>query len=241
MKKTFVSIAIAAALAVPAFAQAQTETADDRWSGTGELGLAIAKGNTDTQTLVGKLAAERRFGNWNAAAGASFLRGEADGAETAYRYEVFAKGDRLLTERSYVTAGARMERDHYSSYEYQNVAALGYGFKAIANDTTNLTFEAGAGYRWSKYQGVRVHENEAVFRGSMLFDHSFNDNVKLYDNLLVEAGSSNTFIRNDLGVLVKMSDALALKAGLETRHNTDVLPGVKKTDTLTTLNVVYGF
>ena len=48
-------------------------------------------------------------------------------------------------------------------------------------------------------------------------------------------------MRNDIGVLVKMTDALALKAGVETRHNNDVLPGVKKTDTLTTVNVVYGF
>ncbi len=38
-----------------------------------------------------------------------------------------------------------------------------------------------------------------------------------------------------------MSDALALKAGLEVRHNTDVLVGTKKTDTLTTVNLVYGF
>ena len=86
-----------------------------------------------------------------------------------------------------------------------------------------------------------MHENGVIGRGMVDFKHQFNDNVAIYDNLLVESGKDNTFVRNDIGVLVKMTDALALKAGVETRHNTDVLPGVKKTDTLTTVNVVYGF
>ncbi len=240
MNKPLIALAITAALAVPSLALAQSQ-ADDRWSGTGELGLAISKGNTDTQTLVGKLNASRTHGEWTYSAGAGFLRGESDGVESAYRYDAFASAARDLTERSYILGGLRTERDHYSSYEYQNVAAISYGYRAIDNETTRLTLEAGAGYRWSKFQDVREHDNSAIFRGGLNFRHNFNENVALYDDLLVEAGKNNTYIRNDLGVLVKMTDALALKAGVEARHNTDVQPGIKKTDTLTTLNVVYGF
>lgn len=36
-------------------ARADDAMPDDRWTGTGELGLASAKGNTDSQTYVGKL------------------------------------------------------------------------------------------------------------------------------------------------------------------------------------------
>ena len=86
-----------------------------------------------------------------------------------------------------------------------------------------------------------MHENEAIVRGYMDFGHQLTPTTSLYDTLLVEAGKDNTFAKNDLGVQVAMTDALALKAGLEVRHNTDVLLGVKKTDTLTTVNVVYGF
>jgi putative salt-induced outer membrane protein len=32
-----------------------------------------------------------------------------------------------------------------------------------------------------------------------------------------------------------------LKVGFQVRHNSDVLAGVKKTDTLTTTNLVYSF
>ena len=75
----------------------------------------------------------------------------------------------------------------------------------------------------------------------MEFKHAFNDNVAFYDMLLLESGSDNTFVQNDAGVQVKMTERLALKAGLLVRHNTDVVAPTKKTDTLTTINLVYGF
>ncbi|PJK00123.1 hypothetical protein CO615_05565 [Lysobacteraceae bacterium NML75-0749] len=240
MKNHVIALAIAALLGTPAIATAANNT-DDRWSGTGELGLAIAKGNTDSRTLVGKLAAARTQGEWTYTAGAAFLNGKSKGNETAYRYEGLLSAARDLSARSYIVGGVRIERDHYASYEYQNVAAVSYGFHALDNEATQLTFEIGGGYRWSKLQDLRVHENGAIARAGMKFKHQFNENVAVYDNLLVEGNGDNTFLRNDLGIQVKMTDALALKAGVETRHNTDVLPGVKKTDTLTTVNVVYGF
>ena len=61
MKLRIIALATAALLAAPAISFAQ-DNSDDRWSGTGELGLAIAKGNTDSQTLVGKLGAKRTQG-----------------------------------------------------------------------------------------------------------------------------------------------------------------------------------
>ncbi|MDO5611007.1 MAG: DUF481 domain-containing protein [Pseudomonadota bacterium] len=241
MKTQFIALTIAAMLATPAIAHADDAKPADGWSGTGELGLAIAKGNTDSHTLVGKLGAKNVQGPWTYTAGAAFLNGKADGEENAYRYEAFGSAARDLNARSYISGGLRTERDHYANYEYQSVASASYGFRAIASEATTLTFEVGAGYRWAKLQDIRVHENGAIARAGMDFKHQFNDNVAIYDNLLIEGNGDNVFARNDIGVLVKMTDALALKAGVETRHNTDVLPGIKKTDTLTTLNVVYGF
>lgn len=185
MKNHVIALAIAALLGTPAIATAASNT-DDRWSGTGELGLAIAKGNTDSRTLVGKLAAARTQGEWTYTAGAAFLNEKSKGNETAYRYEGLLSAARDLSARSYIVGGVRIERDHYASYEYQNVAAVSYGFHALDNEATQLTFEIGGGYRWSKLQDLRVHENGAIARAGMRFKHQFNENVAVYDDLLVE-------------------------------------------------------
>lgn len=218
-----------------------TLAADNDWSGTGELGLAIAKGNADNQTLNAKLNLARESGAWKHSAGATFLYGKSSGLESARRYEAYAGTGYRMRERHHLFGSVRNERDHFAASEYQWAASGGYGYEAIKSDTTQLTLEVGAGYRWAKLQDQRRHLDQAIGRGYMNFDHKFNANTSVRDTFLVEYGSDNTFARNDFGVLVKMSEALALKAALEVRHNTDVPLGVKNTDTLSTLNLVYGF
>lgn len=215
--------------------------AADGWSGTGELGLALAKGNTDTQTVVGKLALSKEVDKWKHQVGAAFLYGKSDGLESANRYELSGASAYRLTDRSYVSGSLRSARDHFAVNEYQTTVAAGYGYEAIKSPNTTLTFEVGPGFRWSKVQGLRLHENEPIVRGLVDFSHRLSDTASLYDTLLIEAGQDNIWARNDLGLQVKMSKALALKAGIEVRHNTDTVPGRKRTDTLTTVNVVYGF
>lgn len=235
--RLLLSLSLATAALSPALANA----AEDGWSGTGELGLAIAKGNTDSQTVVGKMALAKEDGLWKHAMRASFLYGKSDEIENARRYELFGSSGRRVSERSHVFASARNERDGFATTEYQWTASVGYGFEAIDNNTTQLVLEIGPGYRWSKAQGVRDHDNGAIVRGGMEFKHQLTDTTALYDTLLIEAGDENTFARNELGLQVKMTDALALKAGFEVRHNTERSEDRRRTDTLTTVNVVYGF
>lgn len=244
--RTFTPIAviatvIAAASVVPAVALADEPAKSTGWSGSGELGLAVASGNTDSQTLVGKVGLSWEDALWKHEVGLAMLYGKQDDIESASRYEAFGNTNRRLGQRSHVFGSVRTVRDHFSAYEYQSTIAFGYGYEAIKSEATHLLFEIGPGYRWSKLQDVRVHENGVIARGYMDFGHQFNASTSIYETLLIEAGQDNTFVRNDLGVQVKMSEALALKAGVEVRHNTDVQPGIEKTDTLTTVNVVYGF
>lgn len=227
--------------AVLMLASTATLAADDGWSGTGELGLAVAKGNADNQTLNAKLNLARESGGWKHNAGAAFLYGKSNGRESARRQEVYGGTGYRMREHHYLFGSVRNERDRFAANEYQWAASGGYGYEAIRKDATQLTVEVGAGYRWAKLQDERRHRDQAIGRGYMNFDHKFNASTSLRDTLLVEYGSDNTFARNDFGVLVKMSEALALKAALEVRHNTDVPLGVKNTDTLSTLNLVYGF
>ncbi|MDQ1243124.1 MAG: putative salt-induced outer membrane protein, partial [Pseudomonadota bacterium] len=71
------------------------------------------------------------------------------------------------------------------------------------------------------------------------WDHQLTETTKIVERFLVETGSENTYFQNDLGLEVSMSDRLALRVGYQYRRNTDVPPGVEKTDTLTTLGLIY--
>jgi putative salt-induced outer membrane protein len=239
--RNLLSIAVIGALLVPAAAFAADTDSTSGWSGSGEVGLASAKGNTDSQTYVGKLNISKDIEQWSYAAGAQFLYTKSDGEESARRYEAFGSAAYNLDDRNYINSVLHTKRDHYATYEYQHTASVNYGYKAINNDRTKLIFEIGPGYRWAKIQDERIHENEVIGRGLVDFSHKLTDTTSFFNTLLVESGSSNTYIADDIGLQVQMSKALALKAAYQVHHNTDTFEGTKKTDTLTTVNVVYGF
>ena len=82
-------------------------------------------------------------------------------------------------------------------------------------------------------------DSDVVFRGTLDYDHELTATTSVLDKFIVEAGSNNTFLQNDLALQVKMTDVLALAVGYSVRHNTDPPVGFEKTDTLTTINLVY--
>jgi putative salt-induced outer membrane protein len=219
----------------------------DGWKGAGELGLALSRGNSETESVNAKLGFTLEDEQWKHALGLAILRqkGEAAGAEdlvlTANRYELSGSSGYKFDERSYLNGSLRYENDDFAPFEYQAIAALSYGYFAIKSDATELLFEAGPGYRRFKEVASGDTDGELILRGFMGFKHVLTETTSFENTLLIEAGSDNTFAQNDAGLVVKMSDALALKAGLQLRHNTDVAPGLEKTDSLFTTNLVYNF
>lgn len=221
--------------------------AEDGWNGAGELGLALTRGNSETESLNAKLGLSFEDAAWKHNIGFAALRqkGEVGGSEelelTANRYELSGSSAYSLSERSYLIGSLRYENDDFAPYDYQTVASFGAGWFAIKNDVTEWLFEGGPGYRRVKEVASGESDGQAVFRGRMAYKHAFNASTSFENTLLVEAGSDNTFAQNDSGLSVKMNASLALKAGLQFRHNSDVAPGLKKTDSLFTTNLVYAF
>ncbi len=262
MKKTLIASALL--LSLPLVVQAE----DGTWSGSGELGFAMSRGNAKSENLNAKLAFKKEDEVWKHNIFLNALRNkgevkvtDAAGATvdsyqlTANRYEFGASSGYKLDERSYVVGAIRYENDDFSPYEYQGIFSLGYGYTAIKNERTELAFEVGPGYRRLDKRPFTTlageppvatiidpsAEGQVVGRGLVSFKHKITDNTAFENALLVEAGSDNTFLQNDAGLAVSMNSKLALKLGYQVRHNSDVSPGTDKTDQLITTNLVYNF
>jgi putative salt-induced outer membrane protein len=241
------SILAAAALPVTLFGMS---VAHADWSGKGEAGLVIASGNTDTKTANAKLQLANEIDKWKHQFGAAALyaSSEPEGT-TAQRWEALEQTDYNFSPRTFWFGAVRYEDDEFSGFEYQAIASTGIGRKFIDTDVTKFTGAAGVGYKFFETRdafddaGVLIEpgdtDSEVVFRGTLDYDHKFTATTSLLDEFVVEAGADNTFLQNDLSLQVKMTDVLALAVGYSVRHNTDPPVGFEKTDTLTTINLVY--
>lgn len=231
------------------------QNANAEWKGKGELGLVLARGNTNTETLNAKADMTKEDEQWKHLVGFSLMRSTSEHELTGNRYEAHGQSNYALSEKSYALGSLRYENDEFSPYEYSAVASLGYGYKLFDTDVTKLAVELGVGYRYAQdrdsedINGNLIAEGEAhgnaIVRGGVNYEQKLTSNTVIYDKLLVEAGSTNTFVQNELGVKVAMNASLALSVAHLLRYNTDVneslIPVPKKTDQLFTVNLVFAF
>lgn len=220
---------------------AADEAPEYGWSGKGELGLVSTSGNTDTRSLNLALEFIYNSATWRHRLAAGVIYAEDSGETTAERYDFGAQSDYKLSKRSYVFGALRYEKDEFSEYEDQTTLSFGYGRQLLDNKIHKLKAEAGLGYRTSDLQATGESEQDLIARGLVDWLWQLTASTALTDRLLVEAGRDNTFVQNDLGVSVAINSRFALKVGFQVRHNTDVSEGIKKTDTLTSANLVYKF
>lgn len=216
-------------------------SASAEWSGSGELGLVFARGNTDTQTLNTELKLGYTHDRWTNTSNFSFLRSETDDEVDASRFVFDNHTDYSLSEVSYLTGVGRYDRDRFSSFEFQTSLALGYGRKLIDNERQTFSVEAGPGVRYSEIRDTGETETDLIGRAAADYRLKISETAELTNATLVESGSSNTFLENQTALTVDINDSLALKTGFSVRHNTDVEPGREKTDYLSTVNLVYSF
>lgn len=226
--------ALAAALllaSLPAAAQ---------WTGKGEAGLAIASGNSDSRTANARVSTTYKQDAWEHTLGLGGLYVRTEGATTARRWEALAQTRFDFLPNTFWYGGVRYEEDRFSGFDHQGLVTTGVGRRFIQNDTTKLIGQVGVGYKFWETLTVPTDKDSSVTGvASLEFDHKLTATTTVFDKFSGEFTSDNNFLQNEVGVAVKMTDRMALALAYAVRHNTDPPTGFKKTDTLTTVNLVY--
>jgi putative salt-induced outer membrane protein len=224
------------------------------WSGKGQAGYVMSRGNSDTDAANAKLDAFLLTPQWKHQFTLEGLFGRSAQITSAERWDFRLQSDYTINSNLFAFGALAYQDDRFSGFQYQGSASGGIGTRFFNSDTTKLSAQVGVGYRLLRPETLVKDDNgavidriplqrqsEVVATAGVDFMHQFNSSTRLTDKLIAESGSSNTSIKNDLALEVKMSKQLALAAGYSVLHNTKPAEGVKRTDTVTTLNVVYAF
>ena len=211
------------------------------WKGKGEAGLVFARGNSDTDSLNLKLEMSQEVDLWKHQLDMSVLRATTSGSTSADRYQAAWQSDYNLSDRSFLFGGLHYDRDKFSGFDYQANATTGFGYKVVDTEQVKLAAQVGAGYRRLKNSLTQKSSGDAIATAGFGYENQLNASTKVLDTFRVESGSANTLVANFLGLEVKMNHKLALALGLDLRRNSNPPGALKKTDALTTTNLVYSF
>lgn len=222
------------------------------WTGKGQVGFVASQGNTDARTANAALDLGLLDGPWQHALHLEGLYAQSSGITSAERWAAGWQSNYTFSSDLYAFGSLRYAHDLFSGFDYQASAAGGIGYKIIDLTSTKLSVQIGPGYReeepeliYKDAAGVVIGRTLEGSTGSGIvsagldYSQALTGTTVLTDKLLVESGGGNTLYTDALALTIKMSTRLALSLGYNLQDNSAPPPGLKKLDTIETVNLVF--
>ncbi len=250
MKNSCYMLILASSLLVSAnvLAVEEDESAEKSpWKSTVELGFIRTTGNTETQTLAAKADVTYEIDKWRHNGYAEGYGNESEddtgnAVVSAERYELSGKSDYKFTELDYVYGLVKLQKDHFSGFEYEHIVSFGYGRKAIKQDNMELDLEIGPGERFFKVDATGAEsDKEALLRLAANYWWQITANSKFTQKLSTDIGEEITSTESITGIQANINSTLALKFTYTIKHKTKVPVATEKTDTEAAMTLVYSF
>ena len=189
------------------------------WTGKGDVGASFASGNTENEVANANLELKNTLDKWQHTMGFAGNYGSdsrrqdraALGSSRPVRVQVHRTRLRL---RRRALRGRPLQRSTTSRRRSRAVSAT----RSSTPSAPSSGCRAAPVTAMPEFNETGESEDGVIFRGDLGFDHQLTETTKIVERFLVEAGSDNTYLQNDLGLEVTISGALA--CGSATRFAT---------------------
>ena len=226
----------ASMLVLPCAAMAQERP----WDASISFGYVGTTGNTDTTTYNLEALLKYDTMRWTHNAKFQALGAQENDAARAERYYLEDKSDFNLDADQYLFGKGSYTDDRFSGFEYQAAFSTGYGRYLLRNDTFNLQGFGGVGYRQNDIINAGS-EGEVILSLGENFAWEISDSSSLTQSVTSEIGDELTVTRFEIGLESNIIDRIATKITFQARNTSKVPLGNKKTDTQTSVSLVYTF
>lgn len=215
------------------------------WTGGGNFGLAVARGNSQTTNLALGFNALRKTTKdaWVINANSIYSRDEKANNTSANSFGGLIRYDRNLTTKLFAYGVFVGMYDALQLLNYRFMPGGGLGFHAIATPTTTLDLLGGLGYtRESYYVGPPNNLFTATLGDE--FTHKFTATTSITQNLYYLPSlnqTSNYRINFNAGISTKLNGWLTANANFLDQYVNKPVPGNKYNDILFTTGLGFTF
>jgi uncharacterized protein DUF481 len=147
-----------------------------------------------------------------------------------------------LATRSYTSLSApTSQREWFSTAANDVKVDTTFGMEAFRRPGTELRLELGTGYRLQPYTDYGTATAGPIASGGLRLTKDLGDWARLDQQVQVETGRRNTFVRQTLGVDIPLQTNWTLQSRLEMNHDSAANGGKGATDAGGSLNLFYAF
>jgi len=214
-----------------------------------ELGYLGTSGNSDSKTFNLVYGNDYQWSEWtNSQFKADAYYGEKEGHKTDERYRAYGIVNHHYSPAWYSFAETGVLRNIFEGYNQQYNGGLGMGYVILDDEIQLLKVRGGYQYRRANFTDGTSDSFHYLKLGAD-YEYQFSETGKLESELnfledLEELDDFETVFR--VAVKVVMVENLSLRVGFEAKYdNTPALNDdgseKEKTDTTTTVGIVYDF
>ena len=229
------------------FSYAQEEESSLRdWNGDVSLGIAIARGNSDTTNISLSFMAEKLFTkNIEWANKGSYLLGRTAKTKNSESIEVISAAKWIHTAKFFSLIEITALQDKFKNYNYRIIPQFGMGYTIIQSDTAEVSLKSGISGVFTKledsgekdYFTALMIGNEFIWKISPTaeFIQNFTSNSNL-------ARLNNYFVRLEMSLSAAIVKGWALKLSLIDKYESlPVGEDIKKNDVIFLTNLSWKF
>jgi len=215
---------------------------DSLWNSEFEVGAVVTTGNTDEQNFKvrARVSGEPADSMFKHNLSLDLLNNSKDDEKTAQKLYIAYQTDYKLAEHHSLFSRVAYEDDKFSGFDYQTDFTVGYNRQLIKDAVQELGLAAGVGYRRSVFDNGDS-DGEPILRLAGTYQWQVSDTAQFRQLLSMDIGSESTISRSETSLQADISGSLAMKVALLVKHQSEVPLNRDKTDTETSLTLVYRF
>ncbi len=209
-----------------------------------ELSFVRTTGNSNTQTF-----SQKSDVRYEGKVHRLFLKNSAlfatqDERETANRFDVNGRWERLFTDRFFGFVTTSYERDKFSGYEYKISGGPGVGYDIVKTLRHDLKGLFSTIYYYNRLEGNGTQEYPTA-KAELFYQWHVRDNLKLKENLNYILNLQDTetyFINSETSLEVKINKYFSLGVGYKIAYqNKPPQEGIKRLDTTFSTSFIADF
>jgi putative salt-induced outer membrane protein len=220
------------------------------WESQVEFGYQSSKGNDDSQSLNGRLEASYTSGQHRHTGEVKYYLSKDDGETDKDQLSLNLQSDYKISPDYYLYANFKGLETKYSAYFKDYTFSGGVGYQASNTETLVLELELGPGYRYQNPNLDEIDDDdlifpetvaEAIIRTNMTLSWKPMDVITLASDITVISGKSNTRVDSEVSITNNITEEIALKIAQSQEYLDRVPPGLSKTDSVFSVNLLFLF
>ncbi|WP_428774977.1 DUF481 domain-containing protein [Vibrio sp.] len=241
----------------PVLSCAEEQTSQDSdpepvspWATEVEFGYQSHSGNSSSKSLNSRLSAEYTKGRYRTSGEWQYYLLYKNGQEDKRQSNYSLQNDYKLSPQTYLYASYSGFDSRYSAYFEDHTVSSGLGYQLINTEKQRLEIEIGPGYRYQEPNKDEIDDDdiifpntvqEAIIRMKVSAGWQPLETLSLAATYTTISGKSNTRSDTELSVINSITDDIGLKINYTRQHHDKVPDGLKRTETVFSVNLLFLF